>query len=161
MTVSVDAFSELLQALAERVGHPRPAGMASSGFEFETDEHVLRCLPHPADPTRYLLEADVCTISPSGLQDAGLLLMLHQLNEAAALSTGWTLLIDTELQVRIQRSLALEGATALQLEGDLGDALERAQGLQQLIDRYQRERQPNGQGPEAAALDPRLVMQRA
>ena len=157
MTFPFDAFSELVQALSERVGHPRPAGAASSGFELETDEHVLRCLPHPADPTRYLLEADVCTIRPSGQQDPALLLMLHQLNEAAALSTGWTLLIDTELQVRIQRSLALEGATALQLEGDLAEALERAQGLQRLIERYQQDRP----GSDRPALDPSLLMQRA
>jgi hypothetical protein len=103
------------------------------------------------------LESDVCTIRPSGQQDPALLLMLHQLNEAAALSTGWTLLIDTELQVRIQRSLALEGATALQLEGDLAEALERAQGLQRLIERYQQDRP----GSDRPALDPSLLMQRA
>lgn len=157
MTFAADSFSELVEAFSELLGHPRAAGVASSGFEFETDDHVLRCLPHPADPTRYLVEADVCAIGPADQQNAALLLMLHQLNEAAALSTGWTLLIDTELQLRIQRSLALEGATALQLEGDLAQALERAQCLQQLIDRYR----PDRQGPDQAVLAPTLLMQRA
>jgi len=113
LTLAVDAFSELVTAFSKRMGHPRAAGAVSTGFEFETDDHVLRCLTHPADPARYLVEAHVCTIEPSDQRNAALLLMLHQLNEAAALSTGWILLIDTEMRVLIQCALTLEGATAL------------------------------------------------
>lgn len=161
MTLPVDAFSELVAAFSELLGHPRADGVASSGFEFEADAHVLRCLPHPGDPARCVVEADVCTIGPSDQHNAALLLMLHQLNEASALLTGWTLLIDTEMRVLVQRTLALEGLTALQLEADLAQALERAQALRQLIDRYLQARQQDRPSPGLAELALPLGMQRA
>ena len=125
------SFSSLMAELALEMG--QTAGPESEGFEFDCEGVTVRLLPHPSQPEQALLEADVQALSESEQGDARLLLMLHQLNETSSWSSGWLALIDLEAHLLLRRILTLEGMRAPDLQGQVLEALDRAQALQGLL----------------------------
>lgn len=124
-------FSRLIAAFAGGMGLELAA--PSNGFEFESDGFVVRCLHHVLDEDRYLLEVDVKALEFAEQVDAGLLLLLHQLNESAMLITGWTVVVDAEHQILLRRSSPIALASPEQLQEEVCEAIERAEQLVQML----------------------------
>jgi len=119
------AFAALLADFAAFAG-VAGATDGALGLEFEAGAHVVRVLPHPADPDWLIAEVDVASgihATPTAYQ------ALHRVNHAARLEHGWMATFDDEDALVMHVSRPVASVTAADLEGLLVEGLERAEAL--------------------------------
>ena len=127
------AFTAMLQTFIGSLGSHAAAPSDSAGFEFESDGHVVRCFPNPADAERYVIECDVAPLDDAQRSNSALLTLIHQINESTWLDTGWLSLIDADGLWLIARSKRLDATRAEDLSIEICDALEHAAALRQVL----------------------------
>jgi hypothetical protein len=151
------AFSAMMQSLLDSVGQGDTDVSNLPGFEFESDGHAVRCLPHPTDDARFVVECEATTLDAKQMGDPALMQLLHQLNAASWLESGWTAMLDAQGLCFIGQTAALADTPARRLEEMIVDAVDRAAALKEIIASHDRGL-PTGLDPQAAF---RMFNQRA
>lgn len=145
-------FEKLLEGFLVLAGQDPTGAKGSRGFEFESGAHTVRVFPD-GEGARVIIEVDVQTLRPDEVEKAPLLLMLHQLNEAARPEHGWTVTIDEGDAILLSTSLALAETDGVKLQSAVTEALDRAESLTALIAQFSTSASEGSGGaiPEAAA----------
>jgi hypothetical protein len=125
----LDLFHAFLQSPGWESGDLTSIG----ALEFVSGDFVVTVLPHPHRPTTLLLEISIRALALDyDPGDAGPLLLLHRLNNAARFEHEWTAMIDEEDMLLLSKTRPLEMTDADALEGEIADGLERARALNEL-----------------------------
>jgi hypothetical protein len=101
-------------------------------LEFESDDHQVVVMPHPAHPERLMVEVSVAELGQDGL-GVELAPLLLQINEVARFEHDWSIFMDSVMSVSIGTCLPLSGLSMGDVEALIVDGLDRAHALVSLL----------------------------
>ena len=127
-------FNALIQRFVESHGHLQTSNQPWRGFEFESEEHVFRCFPHPIHADQMMLECDIVKLDEAQQRDPALLQLFHQINDSLGISSHWFVLVDSDGQALIVRAQTIESSSAEDLSAELCAAIDKAAALKQVIE---------------------------
>jgi hypothetical protein len=124
------AFEILVAEFAAAKGLQAEPG--SYALEFESEDHQVVVMPHPARQDHLMVEVSVAALGQDGLGE-DLAPLLLQINEAARFEHEWSIFMDTRMEVTLGTCLASSGLSLAEMEGLIVDGLDRARALRDLL----------------------------
>ena len=148
-------FEALLSSFAESKG--LQAGNTAAGIEFATDDQSLVVVPHPTRDDLLIVEVQVADFGPEAESlSRGALLLLHQINESARFEHEWVASISAEGAVQIHCVRLISSTDLPTLEALMGEGLERAESLAELIGSFGQSQEGAGQNESSPQLPGQL-----
>jgi hypothetical protein len=123
-------FLALAKEFAQLLQVPFEESQDLFGLEFETEQFIVRVLPHPQDDHQFLVAVDVLSIEPQA--SACALSMLLGLNRSTMVDHGWGVGLEEGDKLVLFRSVAFATTDASHLENLIIDGLERAGALSKM-----------------------------
>lgn len=124
-------FRHLLSDFTKSVGLDLEVPSAEDLESFEFTHEGIRCMVRPAgDATHVIVEANVLRLdSLPVLERSRAVRFLHGLNRAALATNHLVATLDVDNDIRVSKSLPLQGLTAAALADEMVSAVEAARSL--------------------------------
>lgn len=119
-------FERLLADFAALIG--ADTDQIVRALEFEAEKHTVRVLPHPLDPTLFIVEVEVGKLEePASFTPS---MVVLDIPDAGAGGNPWQKVLLDGHRVVLKKILSVPGTSAHDLEDCLSEALDRAEELQ-------------------------------
>jgi len=135
-----EQFVSLLQDFIRHTGLPAQA--SAVGVTWSCETFTVCVLPHPRREEQLIVDAEVGPMDPEVPNREALLLLLHQVNDAARFEHDWFITIDGESKLRVQCTREVGRTTAVDLEALLVECVDRAEALDALITAWNHDTPP-------------------
>lgn len=150
------AFEKLLEQFLALLGQDPAKAKGSGGFEFESGPHTAAIVPDSDTGEGIAIEVGVLTLGAGEKSNAGLLLALHQLNEAARAAHKWTVTVDVGDRLLLSTRVPACVTDAPALQEALCESFERAESLAALVGQFSSGPSPGGGGQPPSNEVPRF-----